>query len=120
MIALISHAGKVMLKMPSLGFSNMWNVNFQMFKLVLEKGRGTRDQIVNIRWITEKQENSRKTSTSPSLTTLRPLTVWITTNCGKFFKRWEYQTTLPAPWKICMQVKKQKLELDMEQQTDSK
>ena len=61
------------------------------------KGRGTRDQIANICYITEKkQENSRKTSTSASLTTLKPLTVWITTNGGKFFKRWEYQTTLPA------------------------
>ena len=49
----------------------------------------------------------------------KPLTVWIT-NCGKFFKRWEYQTTLPASWEICMQVKKQQLELDMEQQTYSK
>ena len=53
------------------------------------KGSGTRDQIANIHWIMEKQENSRKTSTSASLTTLKPLTVWITTNCGKFFKRWE-------------------------------
>ena len=60
MIALISHAGKVMLKMPSLGFSNMWNVNFQMFKLVLEKGRGTRDQIVNIRWIIKKAREFQK------------------------------------------------------------
>ena len=50
----------------------------------------------------------------------KPLTVWITTNCGKFLKRWEYRTTLPAPWEICMQVKKQQLELDMEQQTGSK
>ena len=50
----------------------------------------------------------------------KPLTVWITTNCGKFFKRWEYQTTLLASWEICMQVKKQQLELDMEQQIDSK
>ena len=49
-----------------------------------------------------------------------PSTVWITTNCGKFLKRWEYQTTLPASWEICMQVKKQQLELDMEQQTGSK
>ena len=46
--------------------------------------------------------------------------VWITTNCGKFFKRWEYQNTLPASWEIYMQVKKQQLELDMEQQTGSK
>ena len=50
----------------------------------------------------------------------KALTVWITTNCGKFWKRWEYQTTLPASWKICMQVKKPQLELDMEQQTGSK
>ena len=51
---------------------------------------------------------------------LKPLTVWITTNCGKFLKRWEYQTTLPAFWEICTQAKKQQLELDMEQQTGSK
>ena len=50
----------------------------------------------------------------------KPLTVWITTNYGKFFKRWEYQTTWPASWEICMQVRKQQLELDMEQQTGSK
>jgi len=53
------------------------------------------------------------------LTTPKPLTVWITTNCGKFFKRWKYQTTLPASREICMQVRKQQLELDMEQQTGS-
>ena len=57
------------------------------------KGRGARDQIANIHWIIEKQENSRKMSTSVSLTMLKPLTLWITTR--KFFKRWEYQT-LPA------------------------
>ena len=51
---------------------------------------------------------------------LKPLTVWITTNCGKFFKRWEYQTTLTASWETYMQVKKQQLKLDMEQQTGSK
>ena len=50
---------------------------------------------------------------------LKPLTVWITINCGKFFKRWEYQTTLPASWETCMQVKKQHLEADMEQWTGS-
>ena len=52
----------------------------------------------------KKQENSSKTSTSASWTTLNPLIVWNTTNCGKFFKRWEYQTTLPASWEICMQI----------------
>ena len=51
---------------------------------------------------------------------LKPVTVWITTNCGKFLKRWENQTTLPASWEISMQVKKQQLELDMEQWTGSK
>ena len=68
----------------------------------------------------KKQESSRETPTSALLTTPKPLTVWITTNCGKFFKKWEYQTTWPASWEICMQVKKQLLELDMEQQTGSK
>ena len=78
------------------------------------KGRGTRDQIANIHWIIEKQESSRKTSTSALLTTPKSMTMWITTNCGKFWKKWEYQTTWPASWKICMQVRMQQLELDME------
>ena len=65
----------------------------------------------------KKQESSRKTSASALLTTQKPLTVWITTNCGKFLKRREYQTAWPASWEICMQVKKQQLELDVEQQT---
>ena len=68
----------------------------------------------------KKQESSRKISISALLTMPKPLTVWITINCGKFFKRWEYQTTWPAFWEICMQVKKQQLEPDMEQQTGSK
>ena len=54
------------------------------------------------------------------MTMLKPLTVYITTNCGKFFKSWEYQTTLPTSCETCMQVKKQQLEPDMEQQTGSK
>ena len=60
------------------------------------KGRGTRDQTANIPWIIEKAREIQKTSTTASLTTLKPLTVGITTNCGKFLKRWEYQTILPA------------------------
>ena len=84
------------------------------------KGRGTRDQIANIRWIMEKQESSRKTSISALLTMPKPLIVWITMNCGKFFKKWEYQTAWPASWEICMQVRKQQFELDMEQKTGSK
>ena len=68
----------------------------------------------------KKQESSRKTSISALLTMPKPLTVWITKNCGKFFKRWEYQTTWPASWETYMQVRKQQFELDMEQQTGSK
>ena len=68
----------------------------------------------------KNQENSRKISISALLTMPKPLTVWITIYCGKFWKRWEYQTTLLASWEICMQVKKQQLELDMEPQTGSK
>ena len=71
------------------------------------KGRGARDQVANIRWIIEKAKKFQKTSTSASLTTLKPLTVWITTNCGIFLKRWEYQTTLPVSLETHMQVKKQ-------------
>ena len=81
-----------------------------------QRGRGIRDQIANI----HMQENSRNTSTSVSLTMLKPLTVWITMNCEQFLKRWEYQTTLPASWETCMQVKKQQLEPDREQWTGSK
>ena len=83
------------------------------------KGRWTRDQMANICWIMEKQKSSRKTS-SALLTMPKPLTVWITTNCGEFWKRWAYQTTWPASLETYMQVRKQQLELDMEQQTGSK
>ena len=81
---------------------------------------GTRDQIANIRWIVKKQDSSRKVSTSASLTMGKPLTVWITKNCGKFLKRWDYKNTSSFFWETCMQVKKQQLKLDMEQQTGSK
>ena len=84
-----------------------------MFKLDLEKAEEPEIRLP----ISVGSSKKRKRI---SLATLKPLTVWITTNCGKFFKRWEYQTTLLASWETCMQVKKQQLELDMEQQTDSK
>ena len=84
------------------------------------KDRGTRDQINNICWIIEKAREFQIICNSSSLTMLKPLTVWITTNCGKFFKRGEYQTTLPASWEICMPVKKQQLGPDMEQWTGFK
>ena len=119
-IALISHASKVMLKILQPGFSNTWTVNFQMFRLVLEKAEEPEIKLPTSAGSSKKQDSSRKTSISALLTMPKPLTVWITTNCGKFWKRWEYQTTWPTSWKICMQVREQQLELDMEQQTGSK
>ena len=118
--ALISHASKVMLKILQARLQQYVNWELPDVQAGFRKGRGTRDQIANIRWITKKQERSRKTSISALLTTPKPPTVWITINCGKFWKRWEYQTTWPASWETCMQVRKQQLELDMEQQTGSK
>ena len=84
------------------------------------KGRGTKDQIANICWIIKKAKEFQKNIYFSFIDYAIALTVWITINCGKFWKRWEYQTTWPASWEICMQVKKQQLELDMEKQTGSK
>ena len=109
-----------MLKILQPGFNSTWTVNFQMFKLDLEKAEEPEIELPTSVGSSKKQESSRKTSASALLTMPKLLTVWITTNCGKFFKRWEYQTIWPASWGICMQVKKQQLELNMEQQTDSK
>ena len=113
-IALISHASKVMLKILQPRLCNMWTVNFQMFKLVLEKAEEPEIKLPTSTGSLKKQESSRKTSISALLTMPKPLTVWITINCGKFFKRWEYQATWPASWETYMQVRKQQLELDME------
>ena len=95
-IALISHASKVMLKILQARLQQYMNCELLDVQAGFRKGKGTRDQIANICWIIKKQKSSRKTSISALLTTAKPLTVWITINCGKFFKRWEYQTTRPA------------------------
>ena len=84
------------------------------------KGRGTRDQIANTRWIMEKAREFQKNIYFCFLTMPKPLTMWATTNSGKFLKRWEYQATWSASWEICMQIQETMLELDMEQQTGSK
>ena len=101
-------------KFFNLGFNNTWTVNFQAG---FRKGRGTRDQIASIDWIIEKAREFQKNT---YFCLIDPLNAWITTNCGKFWKRWEYQTTWPASWETYMQVRKQQLELDMEQQTGSR
>ena len=101
------------------GFSNMWTMNFQMLTLDLEKAEEPGIKLLTSAESLKKQESSRKTSIS-ALTMQKPLTVWITINCGKFWKRWEYQTTWPASLETCMQVRKHQLELDVEQPTGSK
>ena len=98
----------------------MWTVNFLMFKLVLEKTEEQEIKFPTSAGSWKKQGSSRKTSISALLSMPKPLTMWITINYGKFLKRWENQTTWPASWEICMQVRKQQLELDMEQRTGSK
>ena len=91
-----------------------------MFNLGLENSEEPEIKFPSSVGSSKKQESSRKTSISALLTMLKPLTVWITTNAGTFLKIWEYQITWPASWEICMQVKKQQLEMNIEQQTDSK
>ena len=93
-------------KFSKQGFNSMWPENFQMFKRI---------QRSNCQYPLDHRKSKRVPLTMP-----KPLTVCITINCGKFWKRWEYQTTWPASWEICMWVRKQQLELDMEQQTGSK
>ena len=95
-IALISHASKVMLKILQARLQHYMNHELPDVQTGFRKGRGTRDQIANICWIMEKAREFQKNiyfcfidyATIP-----KPVTVWITINCGKFFKRWDYQTT---------------------------
>ena len=86
------------------------------------KGRGTRGQIANICWIMEKRREFQKNIYFCFIDYAKAFDCvdWITINCGQFWRRWEYQTTWPASWETYMQVRKQQLELDMEQQTGSK
>ena len=106
-------------KFSKPGFNSTWTKNPDVLA-GYKNGRETRHQIANIHWIIRKTREFRKTSISASLTMLKHLTLWITTDCRKFFKRWEYQTTLPASLEICIQVKKQQLEPDIKQRTGSK
>ena len=93
-IALISQASKVMLKILQARLQQYVNLELPDVQAGFRKGRGTRDQIANIHWIIEKAREFQKTpSISALLTMPKPLTVWITINCGKIWKRWEYQTT---------------------------
>ena len=113
-IALISHTSKVMLKILQARLQQYVNHELPNVKAGFRKDRGTRDQIDNIRWIIKKAREFQKNIYFCFLTMPKPLSVWITINCGKFWKRWDYQTTLPASGETYMQVRKQHLELDME------
>ena len=105
-----------MLKNLQARFQQYMNGELPDVEAGFRKGRGTRDQIANIFWIIKKaREFQKKISICVLLTMPKPLTQWITTNCTKFLKCWEYQTTWPASWEICMQVRKQQLKLDLEQ-----
>ena len=96
-IVLISHTSKVMLNILQARLQQYMNCELPDVQAGFRKGTVSRDQIANICWITEKaRESSRKTTSIFSLTMSKPLIVWITKNCGKFFGRWEYQATLPA------------------------
>ena len=95
-IALISHTNNIMLKILHVKLQQYMNQELPDVQDGFRKGRGNRDQITKSVGSPKKQESSRKTSTSALLTMPKPLTVYLTTNCGKFLKRWEYQTTIPA------------------------
>ena len=101
------------------GYNNTWNMNLQMCKLVLEKAEEPEIKLPTSAGSLKKQESSRKSIYFCFIDYAKAF-VWITINCEEFWKRWEYQTTWPASWEICMQVRKQQLELDMEQQTGSR
>ena len=119
-IALISHASKVMLRILQARLQQYVNRELPHVQAGFRKAEEPDIKLPTSPGSLKKQESSRKTSISALLTMSKPLTMWITINCGKFCKRWEYQPTWPASWEICMQVRKQQLELDMEQQTGSK
>ena len=116
---LSSLASKVMLKILHTKLQRYMNRGLSDVQAGFRKGRGTRDQVANIHWVIEKSREFQKNIYFCFIDYSKPLTVWITTTCGKFLKRWEYQTTLPTSWEICMQ-EKQQLELYMEQRTGSK
>ena len=106
---------KVMLKILQARLQQYLNRELPGVQAGFRTSRGTRDQIASIHWLIEKARGFKKNIYFCFIDYAKAF-VWITTNCGKLLKRLEYQTTWPASWEICMQVKKQ---LDMEQRTGS-
>ena len=112
--ALISHASKVMLKILQARLQQYMNRELPYVQAGFRKAEEPEIKLPTSTGSWKKEESSRKPSISDLLTMPKPLTVWITINCGKFWKRWDYQTTWPASWETYTQVRKQQLELDME------
>ena len=108
-----------MLKMLRPMLQQYMNHELPHVQAGFRKGKGTRDQIANICWIIKKAREFQKTIYFCFIDYTKVFE-WITTNCGKFFKRWEYQTTWPASWEICIRIEKQQLEPNVEQWTGSK
>ena len=119
-IALISHASKVMLNILQARLQPYMNCELPDVQAGFRKGEEPEIKLPTSPGSSKKQASPRKTSIYALLTMSKPLTVWITINCGKFWKKWEHQTTWPASWETWMQIRKQQLEQDMEQQTSSK
>ena len=116
MIDLIFHVSMVMLKILHAKLQHYANQEFLDVQAGFRKGRGTRDQIVNIRWITEKAgEFQKNVYLCFTDYVSKPFTAWIIINCGKLLKRWGYQTIFPVSWEPCMRAKKQQSEPSMVQ-----
>ena len=119
-IALISYATEEMLKILQARLQQYVNRELPDVQAGCRKVEEPQIKYATSTGSLKKQESFRKTSVSALLTMSKPLTVWISINCGKFWRRWEYQTTWSASWETCMLVRKQQLELDMKQETGSK
>ena len=120
-LVLISHASKIMLKILQARLQQYMNWGLPDVQAGFRKGRESRDQIANICWIIEQCNPKKKNPPESNSALLAMLTLLCRSQqTGKFLKRWKYQTTLPVSWDTCMQVKKQLLELHMEQRTGSK
>ena len=119
-IALISHTSKVMLKILQARLQQYMNLELPHVQAGFRKGRGTREQIANICWIMEKAREFQKSIYFCFLDYAKAFDCVDHNKLWKIWKRWEYQTTWSASWEICRQVRKQQLELEMEQQTGSK
>ena len=114
------NTNNILLKILEVRLQQYVNHEFPDIQTGFRKGRRTRDQVANICWIIKKAREFQKNIYFYFIEYAKAFDCVDHNNCGKFLKRWEYQTTLLASWEICLQVKKQQLELDLEQEAGSK